>query len=180
MFMLLAAAATIAAPVQCEIVPQTVDAQQLLIGQCGKNAVMIGQAKSFESAANAATGSAVVVIRDPDATRVFLVSRGAAENALLEDITPDLARLGGRAPSSGLGDLSVDLSQFASDGSVLLTDASGKAQRSAGASPAFSASSHFAQEQALKALPQQRPPLPDAIAHVLEPTSQTASNEGQE
>lgn len=95
-----------------------------LVAVCGARAAPIGPADQF-SASVSATGAALAVLKAAGRTRVWLASPTPGGGIVLEEMTRELAKLGGRAGDLGLGDLAVDASRFAIDGSVAVVTASG-------------------------------------------------------
>jgi hypothetical protein len=151
------------APVQCEIVMTDREEGQLLFGMCGKAGVLIGSATKYETAINASTGVATAIIHRGDDVRVVMVCPGEGDSAYLEDVTPDLARLGGRIPSAGLHDMDVDLSRFATDATVGVAMAGKDGAAPSKLEGEVSARTILANEAARQALPHEESPVDRAI-----------------
>jgi hypothetical protein len=167
------AATGVSAPVQCEIITDKAESETLLIGVCGGKGVILGSATSFESALNAETGAAVAVIKRDEETRVLMVHADSDGNAMLENITGDLAMKNGRSVQAGLGDLAVDLSRFAEEGLVVAAS-SGTAARGLALTEAggVSASAFILTEAERLALPKGEPTVMEVVPEGRGPDAQ--------
>ncbi|MCI4588594.1 hypothetical protein MOK15_00530 [Sphingobium sp. BYY-5] len=177
LFLIAAQAATgVAAPVQCQIIAEKEEAATLLIGVCGEQAVMLGSATTYESAAHAGTGAVVAVVHRLEGTQVLMVRPGQEGSAFLENVTGDLARQAGRSADAGLGDLTVDLSRFAGNGIIGLTGATvasrNIAAQTAPALGGLSIETWVADEAARRALPKEEPRVVEVIAEGRGPEAQ--------
>lgn len=89
---------------------------------CWSRAVSLGKADKFSSSYNPDTRGTVAVLETGAGRKVLLISPAADNSPVVEDITRDLAKLAGRYRDAGLNGLSVDLSRFATDGTLSLTN----------------------------------------------------------
>ena len=91
----------------------------MLLATCGGSTTLLGSAESYSSVSNVANGSVLVVRQRGGRTTVLLVSLVAGGSGVhVDDITRDLAALGGRAGDLGLGAIRIDPGRFAIDGSI--------------------------------------------------------------
>ena len=85
---------------------------------CGQSAVRIGRVESYRSSYNPGTRSLAVAVSERGRTRV-LVARQEADGTLqIQDLSRDLAKASGRPFDAGLREVEVDLTRFATDGSI--------------------------------------------------------------
>lgn len=91
-----------------------------LYALCGKMAVWLGYADSYQSSYNEKLRSLLVVSARAGGQRVHLVTLSADGRPHLDDVTRQLTQLSGRYQDEGL-DAAVDMSAFASDGAVSVT-----------------------------------------------------------
>ncbi|KQN04353.1 hypothetical protein ASE85_04670 [Sphingobium sp. Leaf26] len=117
---------------------------------------MLGVASTYEAHPNPKTGVVVAIVQRADDTQVLLVRPNADGNAVLDIITPDLARQAGRAPGAGLTDLTIDMSSFAETG-VIAVQETGTAKRGAVTPKEFSLNQLLADVALEQTLPKEAP-----------------------
>jgi hypothetical protein len=97
----------------------------LFVG-CGRTAVRLGKAESYQSSYNPGTRSLAVVLHDRGRTRVLMAYQEADGTLQIQDVSRDLAKLSGRPFDAGLRGADVSLAFFAAEGSITVPAAAGQ------------------------------------------------------
>lgn len=106
------------APVQCEMHEERRGTDIVLSGGCGGTEVVLRSGLGYEMTQNAATGAIVVVVRNIDGPRLFVLRPDPFGHSILEELTGQLLERAGEHSGSGLYGWTIDLSRFATEGLI--------------------------------------------------------------
>lgn len=126
---------------------------------CGEKQIEFTSSGTTETAQNEATGSVAVAVHDDEDPRIFIVRPAIDSPAVIDDLTDTLASSAGRAPRERLAGLAIDLSSFAKEGVVTISDLKSDERLTQ-----YSVNTLIAGELALRSKPSERLPVVEVTA----------------
>ncbi|MDE1466906.1 hypothetical protein [Aurantiacibacter sp. D1-12] len=97
---------------------ETLPGGGIVTANCQGQGFVLGEADGFVTMPHRATGAVIAVVDRESESRVWLFSRSDDGSIVLEELSYELARAAGRAPTSGLVDVRINLARFRATGVV--------------------------------------------------------------
>ena len=117
-----------------EAIEIAADAPMQLQAACGTHGLLLGPVSTFSVSANGDLNAMLVDVTYQGKRRLLMLSLGDDGFPTLQNVTGQIARLAGKGPMSGIDDIDVDLTNFASAGTVMVNRVTAEGQAEAATS----------------------------------------------
>ena len=117
-----------------ESVEIAADAPMQLQAACGTHGLILGPVSTFSVSTNGDLNAMLVDVTYQGKRRLLMLSLGDDGFPTLQNVTGQIARLAGKGPMSGIDDVDVDLTNFASAGTVMVNRVTAEGQAEAATS----------------------------------------------